>query len=185
LPVNLGVNDTVLTLCTDTLQNKLYVGGKFTQAGGLPANYIASWDGTTWSDVGGGTNNFVYALYSLDSNLYVGGTFTQAGIISANRIAVWGNNPVGINELNKEDRKIKLYPNPNNGLMQLDYRLSELEMGELKIFDVTGRLVAQYNLNPNETILQINQTILNDGLYLYQVLTNGQIVGSDKLIITK
>ncbi|CAN5468650.1 hypothetical protein BH10BAC1_BH10BAC1_07490 [soil metagenome] len=78
-----------------------------------------------------------------------------------------------------------LYPNPSNGLMQLDYSLNVGEVGELKIFDVTGRLVAQYNLNANENILQINQNILNDGLYLYQVLTNGQVVGSDKLIITK
>ena len=26
--------------------NSLYVGGSFTNAGGVPANYIARWDGT-------------------------------------------------------------------------------------------------------------------------------------------
>lgn len=80
---------------------------------------------------------------------------------------------------------IALYPNPNNGLMQLDYVLNEGEVGEFKILDVTGRVVAQYNLNVNEYILQINQSDLSNGVYLYQLLTNGKVVNADKLIIVK
>ena len=32
----------------------LYAGGTFTTAGGVPANYIAKWDGTAWSPLGSG-----------------------------------------------------------------------------------------------------------------------------------
>lgn len=78
-----------------------------------------------------------------------------------------------------------LYPNPNNGSMQLDYSLNEGETGELRIMDITGRVVALYSLNANENVLQIDQTILNNGMYLYQVLSNGEVVVADKLIIAK
>ena len=33
----------------------LYAGGYFTKAGGVPANYIAKWDGSAWSALGSGT----------------------------------------------------------------------------------------------------------------------------------
>ncbi len=68
-----GLNDTVLALTVDSLQNKLYAGGGFTQTGlGVPAKHIAEWTGTNWQEVGGGTNRRVFALFSKDSNLYVG-----------------------------------------------------------------------------------------------------------------
>lgn len=34
-------------------QGELYVGGGFHEAGGVPVNSMARWDGTGWSDVGG------------------------------------------------------------------------------------------------------------------------------------
>src|SRR6185369_6206302 len=37
--------------------SNLYVGGKFTNTpGGVPANYIAQFDGTKWSPLGSGMN---------------------------------------------------------------------------------------------------------------------------------
>ncbi|OFY82953.1 MAG: hypothetical protein A3F72_03340 [Bacteroidetes bacterium RIFCSPLOWO2_12_FULL_35_15] len=186
LPVGEGLNDTVITLCVDSIHNKLIAGGKFTQTGlGQPAKHIAEWNGTNWQEIGGGTNDVVWSLYAKDSNLYVGGEFTQAGTVWANHIAVWGNNPVGINELNKKDRKIKVYPNPSTGSFQLNYSLNEGEYGELKIVDIAGRLIDQYNLNVNENILTVYQNTLSNGVYLYQIIINGKVVNADKLVIIK
>ncbi len=67
----------------------VYVGGAFTTAGGSPANYIAKWNGTSWSALGSGLNSFVFAIAVSGSDVYVGGNFTTAGGISANRIAKW------------------------------------------------------------------------------------------------
>ena len=70
----------------------LYVGGTFTAAGGVAANYIARWDGATssWHPLGSGTNGSVAALaFGPDGTLYVGGWFTTAGGVAANRIARW------------------------------------------------------------------------------------------------
>ncbi|MBK8982239.1 MAG: hypothetical protein IPM38_07930 [Ignavibacteria bacterium] len=47
-----GMNDWVHAL---TVYNgELIVGGQFTSAGGIPANYIAKWNGSSWSPLGAG-----------------------------------------------------------------------------------------------------------------------------------
>ncbi len=51
----------------------------FTTAGGVPANYIARWDGASWSALGSGTNSTVFALTVGDGELYAGGQFSTAG----------------------------------------------------------------------------------------------------------
>jgi hypothetical protein len=75
----------------------LYVGGEFNSVGGLLANRVARWDGSSWSLVGdgevNGVNGNVYTLNVLDDGsgaaLYAGGQFTMAGGTPANGIAKW------------------------------------------------------------------------------------------------
>ena len=93
-----GMNNIVRALavdsqtigCTTSGNPCLYAGGDFTTAGGLPANYIAKWSGSSWSALGSGMNGQVSAL-ALDTsgNLYVGGNFTTADGLAVNYIAKW------------------------------------------------------------------------------------------------
>src|ERR1041385_7668297 len=54
-------------------------GGDFFKAGGNPANYIAKWDGSSWTALGSGMNDLVYAIAVSGSDLFAGGNFTMAG----------------------------------------------------------------------------------------------------------
>ncbi len=84
-----SANNTVNALAVDSSCN-LYAGGAFTTAGGSTVNYIAKWDGSSWSALGAGMGGAVYALATDSSgNLYAGGTFTTAGGSSISRIAKW------------------------------------------------------------------------------------------------
>jgi hypothetical protein len=65
----------------------LYAGGSFSTAGGSAANFVAQWDGSSWSPLGSGVNGIVYALALSNSTLYAGGSFTTAGGSAANNIA--------------------------------------------------------------------------------------------------
>ena len=51
----------------------LYAGGSFTTAGRVPASKIAKWDGSVWSALGLGMNDYVGALAVSGTNLYAGG----------------------------------------------------------------------------------------------------------------
>lgn len=84
-----GMDNVVYSIASDPATGTIYAGGNFTIAGGSPINYIAKWDGATWTSVGGGTNASINALYFENGILYAGGNFTTAGATPANFIAKW------------------------------------------------------------------------------------------------
>jgi len=73
--------------------NDVYVGGSFTNAGGVSGtNNIARWDGTQWHAVGGANaiSGLVYDIAISGTDVYVGGFFFNAGgVPGANNIARW------------------------------------------------------------------------------------------------
>lgn len=71
----------------------LFACGDFLDAGGTRVNRIARWDGTSWSEVGGGLNDSAYKLLVVttgsQSQLLVAGSFTEAGNQPAVGMARW------------------------------------------------------------------------------------------------
>jgi len=68
----------------------LVAGGEFTQAGGVPVNHVAGWDGAHWAALGAGTDGPVRAVASMGNGaIAVGGTFSHAGDVAAHNVAVW------------------------------------------------------------------------------------------------
>jgi hypothetical protein len=95
MSVGNGVNDRVYSLGVydDGAGPALYAGGSFTTAGGLPANRIAKWDGSSWSALGSGMSSDVYATSAFDHGsgpfLFAGGAFTAIDSGDA-FLAKWG-----------------------------------------------------------------------------------------------
>jgi hypothetical protein len=73
--------------------SNLYAGGIFTNAGGVLANNIAEWNGSSWLALGSGLNNYLtYGVTTLavsGGTLFAGGDFTTAEGSQANNIAQW------------------------------------------------------------------------------------------------
>jgi hypothetical protein len=59
--------------------NHLYVGGDFNTAGDANADFIAQWDGSSWSGLGSGMEYHVGLLAASSDELFVAGSFTKAG----------------------------------------------------------------------------------------------------------
>lgn len=68
-----------------------YVGGDFTTAGSVSADYIASYtpSTSTWAPLGSGVSGPVAALTQSSAGLYVGGVFSGAGGNPSENLALW------------------------------------------------------------------------------------------------
>ncbi len=90
--LGLGMNNWVDALAVSG--SNVYAAGEFTtvtnsSGASVAANYIAKWDGSNWSALGSGLNNWVEALAVSGNDVYAGGGFWMAGGIAANWIAKW------------------------------------------------------------------------------------------------
>ncbi|HLT23714.1 MAG TPA: T9SS type A sorting domain-containing protein [Ignavibacteria bacterium] len=63
--------------------NKVVIGGNFSEAGGVPAANIAQWDGTNWQAIGSGFPEEVYALAVYKNELIAAGSYIQTGADTA------------------------------------------------------------------------------------------------------
>jgi trimeric autotransporter adhesin len=92
LPVGSGLAyafDNASVYDVKVMGGNLYACGLFTSAGGVPANNIARWDGSSWSALGSGFNFAANQMAVSGSDLYVVGEFTEAGGIPARGVARW------------------------------------------------------------------------------------------------
>ena len=93
-PTAPSLNGAVYALHPDGTD--LYVGGHFTDAGGVAsADHVAKWNGTAWSGLAP-LNGDVRAIAVTGGKVFVGGTFTDAGgDLNADYLAVWNGSSWG------------------------------------------------------------------------------------------
>ncbi len=91
-----GVNETVRVLYVNPNDGNLYMGGEFPElidgnAGVVDYNMsgIAMYDGSSWTPLGTGLNEYCRAIHEYNGKLIAGGYFTTAGGVPANKIAKW------------------------------------------------------------------------------------------------
>jgi hypothetical protein len=72
-----GANVDVYALAADANGN-VYAGGGFTTAGGSPANYVAKWNGSTWTALPGISGDVHSLAIDAVGNVYAGGAFGVA-----------------------------------------------------------------------------------------------------------
>lgn len=91
--INIGGRVLAMAVFDDGSGDALYAAGDIASAGGESVSNIARWDGSSWSDVGGGVDGIVHALTVFDDGsgpaLYAGGDFSNAGSVPASRVAKW------------------------------------------------------------------------------------------------
>ena len=89
--LTLGIATVCNTIAIDS-SNIVYVGGDFTDAGGVTVSNIAMWDGSNFFDLNGGLDGPCNTIFiETSTSIYVGGAFTYAVTIPVlcNNIANW------------------------------------------------------------------------------------------------
>ncbi len=83
-----------MTIWDSPRGEQLIVGGIFEQAGNVPCESVAAWDGSSWSALGSGIDGYVFKLLAFDPDgqgekLYAMGEFSTAGGQMVEGSAVW------------------------------------------------------------------------------------------------
>ena len=103
---------------------------------------------------------------------------TPSQLKTAYSLYVKDNAVSGIDE-NESESGISIYPNPSNSQITIDYYLEVETDSEVEIYDATGKLIAQHNLenqNSGNQSVTINISHLADGLYLCNLKVGDQVI---------
>lgn len=77
-----------------------------------------------------------------------------------------------------------IYPNPAVNTVSLDYNLPmEIESAGIKIVNLLGSVVKEQQINTGIDKIRMDISDLNDGIYFYSVLINGEAYITKKLIV--
>lgn len=77
-----------------------------------------------------------------------------------------------------------VYPNPASHSINIDYQLtSKVKEGRVRIINLTGAVVKEESIEPGTTSMKMDVSNLNDGLYFYSVIINGDVYQTKKMVI--
>jgi len=130
---------------------------------GTTIGVYLSADAVNWTPI---KNNSNYKLGMLTHQIYIIG---KEMFIGTNN-GIWKNAlNVGINNITKFDDNIRIYPNPINSLLVVNYLLTKNSQVNISLSDITGRQIEDI-INENqvvgEHIIKLNTKRLEDGIYL-------------------
>jgi hypothetical protein len=141
------------------------IEGSTLLSGSNPQQFVSTGNGTTVGNFTGFSNPTFFT--SLDN------------CITPSRLAAPGSTTA------EPERFSSLYPNPGSGIFYLDGAIAEDEKALLRITDLSGRVVDEYQLVAGTTQQTIDLTGLANGIYSWSIILNDNPVRSEKLIIAR
>jgi len=171
-----------VTLCSKEYNNELYIGGKFSDFGGMPAQYIVKWDGTQFCKLQGALDlgervldiefyhDTLYTCSGNSINYYTGSYYSDTCF-------VWDN----IDEKTIQKNSITIYPNPTNSTFNIKLNTKTPLEIEISIFSINGNQIFEKHFYQTNEI-RINNLHLEKGVYFVELKTD-EFVKTKKLII--
>ena len=85
----IGMNGPVFAIAS--YGDVVFLGGRFTEAGGIATHNIIAWNRTTylWSNLGDGVRGDINTMAVVGDDLFVGGSFTDIEGVPASNLARW------------------------------------------------------------------------------------------------
>jgi hypothetical protein len=80
---------------------------------------------------------------------------------------------VGLNELNSKNEGLKIYPNPTDGMLNVEIEELKIEDYKLKIYDAIGQLIREEEITFKENKTTINTKELANGVYVLRLSSLG------------
>ncbi|MCI5055270.1 MAG: T9SS type A sorting domain-containing protein [Flavobacteriales bacterium] len=146
-------------------------------------------DGEYSAAAGGGAGGYGYSWSSGEtSSLVTGvgpGTYTvtvtdASGCVSTSSVTV-GSWPLSVAEL--EHSGAKVYPNPSNGLINLE--MSNTSTIDYELINLLGEMIERKRIVATQGVNQLNLNVANEGIYFLNLYNDKGLFDSLKLTIIK
>lgn len=83
-------------------------------------------------------------------------------------------------------KSMQAFPNPSSFQTTIAYELPiGVYSGEIMISDMKGNEIRRYNIDDTFNSLIIDNQDFSSGTYLYSLIANGEILGTDKFVVVK
>ncbi|NVN96484.1 MAG: T9SS type A sorting domain-containing protein [Bacteroidetes bacterium] len=174
------------------------IGGGFKQYQGYIRNDIVKTDINGFIDTAyfnglgfdsvfnqvGGTPDVQNIVKGTNDTYYVMGDFTYYNGVHVNPIIRIHGLSVGINEVEKEKKELKVFPNPAKDYVTFIWELPLLkDNAELIITDISGKSITQKTIATKRGQWVWDTRTINKGIYLYEIKTNTERFGNGKVVI--
>ena len=166
-----GTNGIINTLALSP-DGDIYVGGNFTEAGGISTRNLAIWnDETGWRAFGGaGPNGDINDIViSDDGDIFIGGAFTEIDGTSANNIAQWSDNQWKVLGAGTEGPVAVLVLNDQNQLFAggAFVNAGGIEVNNIAVWDNAWAALIDDNSSIAGTNNEIRSLALDENQVLY------------------
>lgn len=92
--------------------------------------------------------------------------------------------PVIVKENNIGIEQANPFPNPANKQITLPYSLPAHKTGELIIYDMQGKEIKKFKIDNAFNNILLNTSELNNGMYIYKVQCDGEVILTKKFVIS-
>ena len=77
-------------------------------------------------------------------------------------------------------------PNPFNEQTTIRFKLAEnVQNATICIFDMTGKMLKKLPVSSGDSSLKVNGWELGEGMFLYSLIVNGQVIDTKRMVISK
>ncbi|MBL7882764.1 MAG: T9SS type A sorting domain-containing protein, partial [Bacteroidia bacterium] len=80
---------------------------------------------------------------------------------------------------------VKLYPNPAQEKLYIEFENEENESAEFVLYDITGKIIFEISLKSNTKTTELNNLGVVNGIYFYRILNKDGVIQQGKLNIIK
>jgi hypothetical protein len=210
VPFNYGYSNSfyVRTICSNGLNSDWSALQSFSFTCDAPTNFTINDDGGvvtfSWDDMGAEEYNIIYYAGSGWINQYVAGTSLEVNGVSSfytvyaylrsvcssssSFVSPWifesHTTSSGGRFAQANDFSINVYPNPTNGLVNINIDVMKKDTYSIRLVDSFGKKVFDKNesLSRGEVNYQIDLTNYANGVYHLQIV-NGENVRNERIIV--
>jgi hypothetical protein len=179
LDIGGGINSPGVNGCSvadmAVFNDELYAVGSCAYAGGVPAQYIAKWDGFEWCGLGDVFDNTITAIEVHNGELYIGGGFQTINGDTILRVAKWigGDLEAECGRLNGVEEPANgtfiIYPNPTSTTLTIT---SQKPITSIQLTDLFGRVVLAQQGQRGKTEM-VDVSMLAPSVYFVAVEADG------------